>query len=65
MILSTYHDNVLYNLLCDISRLAPCTQEEADTHIFLRLEDIVKEGRDKVTLRTVDTNVVVLAVAAS
>ena len=65
MTLSTYHDNLLYNLPCDTSRLAPCTQEEADTHIFLHLEDIVKEGRDKVTIRTVDTNVVVLAVAAS
>ena len=33
--------------------------------IFHHLEDIVKEGRDKVTIRTVDTDVVVLAVAAS
>ena len=63
MILSTYHDNVLYNLPCDTSRLAPCTQ--ADTHIFHHLEDIVKETRDKVTIRTVDTDVVVLALAAS
>ena len=35
------------------------------TYISLHLEDIVKEGRDKVTIRTVDTDVVVLAVAAS
>ena len=65
MTLSTYHDNVLCNLPCDTSRLAPCTQEEADTRIFLYLEDIVKEGRDKVTIRTVDTDVVVFVVAAS
>ena len=32
---------------------------EADTHISPHLEDIVKEGCDKVTIRTVDTNVVV------
>ena len=65
MVLSTYHDNVLCNLPCDTSRLTPCTQEQADTRIFLHLEDIVKEGGDKFTIRTVDTDVEVLGVAAS
>ena len=59
MILSTYHDNVLCNLPCDRSRLAPSTQEEADTRIFFHLEDIVKESCDKVTIHTFDTDVVV------
>ena len=59
MILSTYHENVLCNLPCDTSRLAPCTQEEADARIFLHLEDIVKKGCNKGTIRTVDTDVVV------
>ena len=65
MILNTYHDNVLCNLPCDTSRLAPCTQEWSDTRIFLYLEDIVKEGCDKIIICTVHTDVEVLAVAAS
>ena len=59
MILSTYHENVLCKLPCDTSRLASCTQEEADARIFLHLEDIVKKSCDKVTIHTVDTDVVV------
>ena len=59
MILSTCHDNVLCNLPCDTSKLAQCTQEEADTRIFLNLEDIVKGGCVKIKIRTVDTDVVV------
>ena len=59
MILSTYHDNELCNLPCDRSRLAPSTQEEADTRIFLHLKAIIKECCDKVRIRTVITDVVV------
>ena len=46
-----------------MSDLAPCTHEEADTRILLHLEDAVKQGYNKVSIRTVDTDVVVLAVA--
>ena len=49
----------------DVSGLAPCTHEEADTRILLHLEDAVKQGYNKVSIRTVDTNVVVLAVASA
>ena len=38
--------------------------EEADTRIFLHLEDAVKAGYNKVLICTVDTDVVVLAVAS-
>ena len=49
----------------ETSGLAPCTHEEADTRILLYLEDAVKQGYNKVSIRTVDTDVVVLAVASA
>ena len=49
----------------DTSYLAPCDHEEADTRIILHLADAVKEGFRKILLCTVDTDVVVLAVAAA
>ena len=50
--------------LC-LTHLAPCSQEEADTRLFLHLADAVQKGSKKVTIRTVDTDVVVLAVVHS
>ena len=49
----------------DTSHLAPCDREEADTRMILHLADAVKEGFRKIFLRTLDTDVVVLAVAAA
>ena len=45
--------------------LAPCTHEEADTRILFHLEDNVRQGHNKVSIRTVDTDVVVLAVTSA
>ena len=64
-IISTHRNEVLCNQSRDVSRLAPCTHEEADTRIILHLEDAVKEGNTKVSIRTVDTDVVVLAVTSA
>ncbi len=47
-----------------LARLAPCSQEEADTRLLLHAADAVHKGCMKVTIRTVDTDVVVLAVAS-
>ena len=44
--------------------LAPCSQEEADTRLLLHVADAVQKGCKKVTIRMVDTDVVVLAVAS-
>ena len=63
-IICTHHAEVLCTQPRDISGLAPCTHEEADTLIFLHLEDAVKEQYTKVSLRTIDTDVLVLAVTA-
>ena len=47
-----------------LARLAPCSQKEADTRLLLHVADAVQKGCKKVTIRTVDTDVVVLAVAS-
>ena len=44
--------------------LAPCSQAEADTCLFLHVANAVQRGCKKVTIRTVDTVVVVLDVAS-
>ena len=63
-VISTHHLVALCNIQKDISRLDPCTHEEADTRIILHLEDAVKEGNTKFSTRRVDTDVVVLALTS-
>ena len=63
-IVSTYHDGTLCSQPRDTQGLAPCTHEEADTRIMLHLKDIVMEGNSKVLIKTVNTDVVVLAINA-
>ena len=46
--------------------MAPCSQEETDTRMFLHVADAIQSGFTgvrKVVVHTVDTNVLVLAVA--
>ena len=64
-VLSTIQSNIVCTQSKNVSRLTPCTHEEADTRIILHLEDAVTEGFNKISIRTVDTDVVVLAVAAA
>ena len=45
-------------------RVSPCVHEEADTRMLMHVEEILK-SESSVTLRTVDTDVLVLAVAAA
>ena len=47
----------------DISNLAPCNHEEADSRIMVHVADAIKQGFQKILVRTVDTDIVVLAVA--
>ena len=48
----------------DLARLAPCSHEEADTRLLLHVADALQKGYKKVTIRTVDTDVMVLAIAS-
>lgn len=49
--------------LC-LARLAPFSQKEAVTRLLLHVIDAVLKGRKKLIIRTVDTDVMVLAVAS-
>ena len=55
------------NVLCspprDTSNIAPCNHEEADSRIMVHVSDAVMQGFHKILIRTVDTDVLVLAVA--
>ena len=62
-VITTYGEGVLCITPCDTSMLAPCSHEEADTRMFLHVSDAVNQGFNNILLRTVDTDVLVLAVA--
>uniref|UniRef100_A0A1X7T7W9 Tesmin/TSO1-like CXC domain-containing protein n=1 Tax=Amphimedon queenslandica TaxID=400682 RepID=A0A1X7T7W9_AMPQE len=49
----------------DTSHLAPSDHEEADTRIILHLSDAINKGFNKILIRTVDTDVFVLLLAAA
>ena len=56
------------NVLCssidtDLSDLAPCSHEEADTRLFLHAVNATRKGCSKLCIRTVDTDVVLLAIS--
>lgn len=48
----------------DVSSLRPCTQEEADSRMLLHAAAATHDGHKHVTIRSSDSDVVVLAVAA-
>ena len=64
-VITAHHVDVLCTNQHDVSSLAPCTHEEADTHMLLHLEGAVRQGHSKVSIRTVDTDVVVWAITAA
>ena len=47
----------------DTSQISPCNHEEADTHIMLHVKDTVQTGMRQIMIRTVDTDVVVIAIS--
>ena len=62
---TTQGTGVLCSNRQDVSAIASCTYEEADTRILLHLHDAVQQGFSKVSICTVDTDVVVLAIASA
>ncbi|KAK3742923.1 hypothetical protein QZH41_015294 [Actinostola sp. cb2023] len=61
---STYEEKALCSSeRHDLSNLEPCTQEEADTRILLHVLDASLSGHRKIMIRTIDTDVVVLAIS--
>ena len=63
-VVTTNGSDVLCTPAQNTSHLAPCDHEEADTRMILHMADAVEKGFRKILLRTVDTDVVILAVAA-
>lgn len=64
-LITTNGPEVSCNLVRDTSNLAPCDHEEADTRMMLHLADAVTGGLEKILIRTVDTDVVTLAISAA
>ena len=63
-VVSTKHESVIFNNdRTDAADLSPCTHEEADTRLLLHAADAARRGYTKVMVRTVDVDVVVIAVA--
>jgi hypothetical protein len=62
---STQNSFVMCAHECDFGPdLAPCDHEEADTRLFLHAVHTANQGHHSVTIRSVDTDVLVLAIAA-
>lgn len=47
----------------DCTNIQPCNHEEADSRIFIHARDAARKGCKRLLIRTVDTDVVVLAIA--
>ena len=63
-VVSTKHETVVFNNdRTDAADLLPCTHEQADTRLLLHAADAARRGYTKVMVRSVDTDVVVIAVA--
>ena len=61
-LLTTNAELVLSNKPTDMTALFPCQQEEADTRMMLHLYHAAGQGHSKAFLRTVDSDVIVLAI---
>ena len=63
-VLCAFDNTVSCNTCFDLSEINPCSQEEADTRIFLHIFNMTsRQGIKKVKIRTVVTDVVVLAIS--
>ena len=63
-LITTQGNGVLSTNQEAVCTLVPCTHEEADTRIFLHLKDAVRHGYSNASIRTVDTDVMVLAMTS-
>ena len=59
MVLATQGENVIFTSTIEIDRFSPRNHEEADTRMFLHLKDFSATGHRKVSLKTVDKDVVI------
>ena len=57
-----FDGDVLSNNDMDISSLTPCSLEEADTQVLLHARQIFWSGYEKVSIQTVDTDVLFITI---
>ena len=62
-VMSSYDQSVVSNTSGDIGDLSPCMHEEADTRIFVHCLDSVRESNKMLLIRTVDTDLAVIAIS--
>ena len=62
-VITTYGQDVRCTSPRETAILSPCTHEEADTRMLFHAADAVQQGDRKILLRTLDTDVLVLAVS--
>ena len=64
VIISTKDETIVstQNDMSDVEYIQPCSQEEADTRILVHDAHFARQALRKLVIRTVDTDVVVLAV---
>ena len=67
VIISTNDETIVstQNDVSDVEYLQPCYHEEADTRILLHVAHCARQGLRKLVIRTVDTDVDVLAIGHS
>lgn len=63
-IVVTKNEKALSVTTRDLDVLSPCNHEEGDTRILLHVADCARLGHRQIIIRTVDSDVVVIAVAA-
>ena len=61
--ISTNGESVVSNDNAVTEHLSPCNHEEADTRMMLHVRDMAMNGMKKVRIRSIDTDVVVIATA--
>ena len=61
-VIVTRDDEVLSSAPCDLAGLMSCTHEEADTRMFVHATGGADHGMNKILLRTVDTDVIVISI---
>ena len=63
MVLATQGKNVIFSSIIVIDRFSSCNHEEADTRMFLHLKHFLATGHCKVSLKTVDKDVVIITIS--
>lgn len=65
LLICTVGDECISNKKTDLGMVSPCDHEEADSRIFVHLDDAISHGHKKILIRTVDSDVLNIAVGMS